>query len=86
MTDHPIRKAALHVFAGIGDAESIFIARFHPYDTYPIFWRGFSEAAVRQQAEAFRADVIEKHEAKFQARAALRARTKARQKSKVEAP
>lgn len=67
MTHHPFRDAELRVFKRI-DADE-FIARFAPYDTYPVFWAGSTEAEARDRAEAFRADAIAKHESNFITRA-----------------
>lgn len=66
---HPIRNAELHVFRGIGSAEGRFIARFYPYDTYPIFFTAKSESAAREAGETFRSETIEKHEQAFSNRA-----------------
>ena len=74
MTHHPFRDAELCVFKRI-DADE-FVARFKPYDTYPVFWTGATEAEARERAEAFRADAIAKHEADFIARAEAAAKAK----------
>lgn len=74
---HPIRSAELHVFGGIGNAEGRFIARFYPYDTYPILFIGKTEDAARQAGEDFRAETLAKHEADFISRAAARDRMRA---------
>lgn len=74
MTHHPFRGAELCVFKRI-DADE-FVARFKPYDTYPVFWTGATEAEARERAEAFRADAIVKHEADFIARAEAAAKAK----------
>ena len=68
MTDlkgHPIRRAPLHIFQrthkdALGAA---FIARFHPYDTWPVFFHGQSAEEAERKAEAFRSECIKKHEA-----------------------
>lgn len=72
---HPIRAAELHVFQGLGAASGRYVARFHPYDTYPLLFTGPSAEKVEAKAEAFRSEVIAKQEAAFAARAqAKRAR------------
>ena len=62
---HPIRDAELHVFARIesNGNGSEFIARFHPYDNWPVFFKGATAEDARNKASAFRAECIEKHEA-----------------------
>lgn len=62
---HPIRKAELHVFARIeGNGKGAeFIARFHPYDNWPIFFKGDTPEEAESKAEDFRAECIEKNEA-----------------------
>ncbi|MGN7869360.1 hypothetical protein [Paracoccus sp. 22332] len=69
---HPIRSAELHVFQGLGAASGRYVARFHPYDTYPVLFTGPSAEAVEAKAEAFRSDAIARHEAAFTARAQAR--------------
>ena len=65
MTGHPIRNAALHVFARLDATEggTQFIARFHPYDTYPVFFNGSTADEAIARAEEMRAEAIERHEA-----------------------
>lgn len=59
MSDHPIAKAKLHLFKEIdGD---LYIARFSPFNNWPVFWRSTDLEEVKQMAEDFRKDVIEKH-------------------------
>ena len=67
MAHHPFRDAALHVFErdDMLDGGAAWIARFHPYDTYPVFFSGGTEAAARAQAEKFRNDAVAKNEAAF---------------------
>lgn len=79
---HPIRAAELHVFEGVGNAAGRFVARFHPYDTYPIIFTGPSADAVTKEAEAFRTSTIAKHEAAFAVRAAARARSRTKRAAK----
>ena len=82
MTHHPFRDAEVRVFKRI-DADE-FIARFKPYDTYPVFWTGTTEAEARERAETFRADAIAKHEADFIARAQAAAKAKETRAKKKE--
>lgn len=81
-SQHPIRDADLHVFAGIGAAEGRYIARFHPYDTYPIFFSGRSAEGAEGCAEAFRAETIAKHEGAFVSRQVARAKARAAREAK----
>ena len=62
---HPIRNAELHTFERGTDTGkgAIWIAMFHPYPTYPVFFQGKTEAAAIEAAEAMRTEAIEKHEA-----------------------
>lgn len=83
---HPIRNAELHVFRGIGSAEGRFIARFYPYDTYPIFFTAKSETAAREAGENFRSETIEKHEQAFINRAKAIEKARVTRTSRKEAP
>lgn len=78
---HPFRDAELRVFKRIGGEE--YVARFHPYKTYPIIFTDASEEAVTREAEAFRADAIEKYEAVYIARKEAGERLKAARKKKA---
>lgn len=62
---HPIRSAAVHTFSREdgNDGGHAWLARFYPYSVYPVFFHGETEADVIAQAEALRAEAIEKHEA-----------------------
>jgi len=84
--EHPIRKAAVHTFmrhwneeGGVG-----FIARFHPYDTWPIFFHGSTESEVIEKAETFRTETIDQHEASYQNRMAGREKAKAARDRKAK--
>ncbi len=71
MTHHPFRAAPLHVFERIFDGDMsgyAFIAQFHPYKTYPVFFPGATEEAARVSAETFRDETVAKYEAQFIAR------------------
>lgn len=61
---HPIRKAKLHTFErkDLEKGGVDWIARFHPYSTYPVFFTGKTEDEAVAKAEALRAEAIEKHE------------------------
>lgn len=83
MTDHehPIRKAELHTWGrgsdnynGVGTA---WVARFHPYDTWPIFFSGDTEDEAQVKAEEFRTETIDQHEQAYQNRMAGRDKAKA---------
>lgn len=87
MTHHPFRDAALHVFERV-DSERYgcsFIARFWPYETYPVFFPGATEADARGSAEAFRAEAIAKHEAAFIAKQEAAAKARASREKKAAA-
>ena len=82
--EHPIRKAELHTF---GRRDNIaggtpFIARLHPYDTWPIFFKGQSEAEAIAAAEKFRTETIAQHEQAYQNRMAGRDKAKAARDAK----
>lgn len=65
MDGHPIRKAELHIFKRVnkGDKGSEFIARYHPYDTWPVFFKGQTQDEAESKAEEFKQECIDKHEA-----------------------
>lgn len=84
MTEHPIRKAPIHTFER-RDQQSggaRYIARFHPYDAYPIFFKGSTEDAARGSAERFRDETIAAHEATFIKRAEGREKARATRAAK----
>lgn len=62
---HPIRDAELHVFKRIEGMSGVarYIARFHPYDNWPVFFKGATAEEARNKAKEFRDECIEKHEA-----------------------
>ena len=80
---HPMRDAEIHTFERANDSGkgACWIARFYPYNTYPVFFHGATEAAAIDNAEALRSAAIEKYEAGIIARkeAKLKA-AKAREK------
>lgn len=80
---HPIRKAPLHVWTRSDDlaAGKQFIARFHPYDVYPIFFSGDTQAEAVERAEHFRAQTIEVYEAKAISRMEAAAKRKAKKEA-----
>ena len=84
MTGHPIRNAALHIFARIDANEggAQFIARFYPYDIYPVFFNGSTADEAVENAEKIRASAIEKHESSVIARQEARAKADATRKAK----
>lgn len=71
---HPFRAAGLHLFQRADDETGgvQWIARFHPYDVYPIFFHGSTREEAQAAAEAFRADAVAKYEAKYIALAKAR--------------
>lgn len=84
---HPIAKAPLHVFLRV-DSDGTgtrTMARFYPYDAYPIFFHGQTMDEVRQKAESFRNDAVEKHGAQYAARQeSLRKAREARSRKSTE--
>ena len=62
---HPIRNAELHVFARVesNGKGAEFIARFHPYDNWPVFFKGGTPEEAESKAKDFRWECIKKHEA-----------------------
>jgi hypothetical protein len=87
MTHHPFRDAPLHVFERVDtlDGGANYLARFYPYDTYPVFFSGKNEDAARAQAEAFRADAIAKNEASFITRQAALEKARQTRQAKKDA-
>ena len=79
---HPIRKAKIHTFSRNDDESggAIWLARLHPYRTYPIFFTGDTEQSVIEQAEALIAKAITDHEAACIARQKATAERKAKKK------
>lgn len=83
---HPFRAAELHTFKRrdhkTGGVQ--WIARFHPYDTYPMFWHGETEEAAVGAAEAFRAEAIAKNEANYIAKQKALEKARAAKAAKAE--
>ena len=82
---HPMRDAELHTFERATDSGNgaIWIARFYPYDTYPVFFHGRTEADAVANAETLRAEAINKFEAGIIARKEAKAKAaEARAKKK----
>lgn len=73
---HPIRDAEIHTFVRRGEfrSGSNYIARFHPYDTYPVFAHGKTEAEAIAKLEAIRTEAIEKYEKQVIAREEAKAK------------
>jgi hypothetical protein len=71
---HPIRKASIHTFQRVdSDGKGCeWIARFHPYKTYPILFSGKTRQEAVDAAETLRAEAIDKHEAQCIHRQKLR--------------
>lgn len=86
---HPMRRAVIHTFrrCDMSDGGAKYIARLHPYDTYPVFWHGDTAEAAHTAAADFVADAIEKNEAAVLARqeAAAKAREAAARKKEAKA-
>ena len=61
---HPFRDAQIHVYKRL-DVEDEYLARFYPYNTYPVVWKGTTPEEATQRAEAFRVETLEKHEANY---------------------
>lgn len=71
MSGHPIRSYAINVWqAPAGQGSPRWIALFGDGSVFPIRFTGETESDVRARAEAFRADVIARHEAAYQTRLA----------------
>jgi hypothetical protein len=69
MTRHPIRDEPCNVWAArLGQDSPAWIAMFGIGRNFPIYFAGETEAEVRAKAEAFRAGVIARNEATYQAR------------------
>lgn len=84
MTGHPIRNEPVNVWsAPFGQNGPKWIAMFGEGRVFPIYFAGETEAAVRNKAEEFRADVIARHEATYLAR--VEAMRKARDARKRKA-
>jgi hypothetical protein len=64
---HPIRDAEVHTFQRTdnGSGKVSWLARFYPYNTYPVFFQGSSEEDVVTQAETLRAEAITKYETAY---------------------
>jgi hypothetical protein len=72
MTDHPIRAEQINTWWSSDIDMRLsgheWIAKFGLGRNFPIFFTGSSRSEVIAKAEAFRADVIAKHEAAYSAR------------------
>lgn len=70
MSGHPIRNAPVHVFErrDVQEGGYRWIAMLYPYRSYPMHFHGPTQEAVLQSVADFKADAIEKHEAKIIAR------------------
>jgi len=82
---HPITEHQIHVFERVNyDGSGInAIARFWPYDSFPIFFAGSTPEKAIEAAEKFRAETVEKHEAAYLARESARAAREAAKKAKA---
>jgi hypothetical protein len=65
---HPLRDIGIAVFQCVEGEGPRFIAKFEPFNGYPIFFTGDTADAARQQARDFADDAVTKHEAAFIAR------------------
>lgn len=80
---HPIRRQTVNVWqAPPGQGSPRWIAMFGDGNAYPIRFSGETESDVRARAEAFRQDVIAKHEAAVLARQAVSERARERAAAK----
>lgn len=79
---HPFRDAQLSVYRRLDGGECV--AMFAPFDSYPILFRAPTEDDVRQKAEAFRHDAIERHEAAFIARSEALSKARAARMAKIK--
>lgn len=71
MKGHPIRDQIVNVWqAPEGQDSPRWIALFGDGNAFPIRFSAETERAVRDKAEAFRSDVVGKHEATYLARLA----------------
>ena len=89
MTDHhhPFRDAELHVFmrCNANGKGASYLARFFPYDTYPVLFFAASQDGAIAKAEQFRGDTVAKHENAFTARQEAAAKARATKAAKKEA-
>lgn len=67
---HPLRDTDIHLFKRMhhNNYGHEFLAKFHPYEAWPIYFYGPTEKDCTEQAIQFRADALEKHEAAFLAK------------------
>jgi len=88
MTDHhhPFRDAELHVFmrCNANGKGASYLARFYPYDTYPVLFFAAQHDAAVEKAEQFRDDTIAKYEAAFVVRQEAAAKGRAARSAKKE--
>lgn len=83
MDGHPIRNAELHIFERVNKSDngSDFVARFHPYDTWPVFFKGQTREEAERKAAQFKQECLDKHEVDCIAR---QQRAEAMRKRKAE--
>lgn len=81
---HPIRDAAIHIFerSEYNGQGSRYLARFHPYNAYPVHALGATESEVVAKLETLRTEAIEKHEADVIRRKEAAERMKAKKAAK----
>jgi hypothetical protein len=76
---HPMRDIPVLVYQRIeGDSGPAFIAKYHPYSVYPIFFHGKTADEAKAQAREFADKAVADHEASYVKRreALLKAREK----------
>ena len=83
---HPIRAAVIHVWKRCDNEEkgAAYIARFHPYNTYPIFAEGKTPIEAMDKLEVIRAEAIDKHEKQVIQRIELAKAAKAAREKKAK--
>lgn len=67
---HPMRDAVIHIWTATDPMQNqpAYIARFYPYNTYPIFTTGDTPQEAAAKLEAIRTEALTKFEAAYIAR------------------
>jgi hypothetical protein len=82
---HILRSAEIHVFERVypDGTGARYVAKFYPYSSFPIIFKGDTYEGVEDSIEAFREEQLAIHEKGFLVRAAAsKKRKEARDKNK----
>lgn len=81
---HPMRDLEVVVYQKISGNGYNFIAKYEPFNVYPIFFHGITEEDARQSAKKFADDTVEQYEKTYQNRKANAEKARQYRKKKCE--